>query len=92
LFDLPSDLSSLVQYDAGNLMLTARESKHREFKLAFVQNDFSDYTKTLAAFGNASGGYKRRLIYFFPPRLVRGVVAIEDDEGGGKSKKEMSRG
>jgi len=40
----------------------------------------------------SSSGAKRRLIYFFPPRLVRGVVAIEDDEGGRKSKKEMSRG
>jgi predicted HTH transcriptional regulator len=37
-------------------VITSREGKHREFKQAFVQSDFADYTKTLAAFSNADGG------------------------------------
>jgi hypothetical protein len=46
----------LVQFDPRSLVVTARESKHREFKLAFVANNLSDYTKTMAAFANADGG------------------------------------
>jgi predicted HTH transcriptional regulator len=56
-FAFPNELSELIQYDPVALAVTARESKHREFKQAFVPNDFSDYTKTIAAFGNASGGF-----------------------------------
>jgi predicted HTH transcriptional regulator len=56
LLNLPDDLSDVIQFDPQNFVITSREGKHREFKQAFVQSDFADYTKTLAAFSNADGG------------------------------------
>jgi predicted HTH transcriptional regulator len=77
-FDFPEKLLDLIQFDPESLTVTARESKHREFKQAFVQNDFSDYTKTLAAFGNASGGYILFGVSDKPRRIV-GAGEIVDE-------------
>jgi hypothetical protein len=74
----PSVLSDLVQYDPGNFAVAARESKHREFKQAFVPNDFSDYTKTVAAFANADGGHILFGISDKPRRIV-GTPEIADE-------------
>jgi hypothetical protein len=76
--DLPNDLSLLIQYDPDTLSVTARESKHREFKQSFIPTDLSDYTKTLAAFGNANGGY---ILFGISdkPRQIVGAAAIEDE-------------
>jgi hypothetical protein len=77
-FEFPNDLLGLIQHDQSSLVVTARESKHREFKQAFVQNDFSEYTKPLAAFGNAGGGY----ILFGvsdKPRQIVGTGEIIDE-------------
>ena len=76
--NFPNHLSELVQYDPESLNVTSRESKHREFRQAFVPNDFSDYTKTLAGFGNANGGY----ILFGvsdKPRQIIGTAEIVDE-------------
>lgn len=74
----PNELSNLIQYDPGGLAVSARESKHREFKQAFAPNDFSDYTKTIAAFGNAGGGYILFGISDKPRQLV-GTPEIPDE-------------
>ncbi len=74
----PDELSDLIQFDPGSLSVTARESKHREFKQTFVPNDLSDYTKTIAAFGNADGG----CILFGisdKPRQIVGAAEIPDE-------------
>jgi hypothetical protein len=76
--EFPINFSDLIQYDPKSLVVSARESKHREFKHAFIQNDFSDYTKTLAAFGNAGGG----CIFFGisdKPRQIVGNSEIVDE-------------
>lgn len=74
----PNELSELIQYDPGSLAVMARESKHREFKQAFVPNDLSDYTKTIAAFGNADGGY---ILFGISdkPRQIIGTPEIADE-------------
>jgi hypothetical protein len=62
------------------VQLTARESKHREFKLDYFQKDISDYTKTLAAFANADGGCIVFGVRDHPRRIVRVTVAHIPDE------------
>lgn len=77
---LPDNLSDLLTFDAKTLVVTSRESKHREFKLDFFQKDMSDYTKTLAAFANADGGC---IVFGIKdhPRLITGmtVSSIPDE-------------
>lgn len=74
----PDELSDLIQFDPGSLSVTARESKHREFKQTFVPNDFSDYTKTIVAFGNADGGF---ILFGISdkPRQIVGTSEIPDE-------------
>jgi hypothetical protein len=77
-FEFPNELADLIQFDRDSYAVSARESKHREFKQAFVPNDLSDYTKTIAAFGNADGGY----ILFGvsdKPRQIVGTPEIPDE-------------
>ena len=71
-------MSKLIQYDLDSLTVTARESKHREFKQALVPNHLSDYTKTIAAFGNADGGY---ILFGIgdKPRQIVGAPEIPDE-------------
>jgi Schlafen, AlbA_2 len=55
-FNLPDELSELLQHDPTTYTVVGREGKRREFKLQFVDADFSEYAKALAAFSNADGG------------------------------------
>jgi hypothetical protein len=77
-FNLPNNLSELIQFDPGTLSVISRESKHREFKQDFIQNDLSEYTKTLAAFANAGGG---SIIFGVSdkPRQIIGIAATPDE-------------
>ena len=77
---LPDKLSDLFAFDAETLLVTARESKHREFKLDFYQKDISDYTKTLAAFGNADGGCIVFGVRDHPRRINGVTIANIPDE------------
>lgn len=78
MFDLPNELNDLIEYDAATLAVVSRESKRREFKTGFVQTDLSDYTKTLAGFGNASGGY---ILFGISdkPRTIVGTEEVIDE-------------
>jgi hypothetical protein len=77
-FQFPDELADLIQFDQHTLAVTARESKHREFKQGFLANDLSDYTKTLAAFGNADGGH---ILFGISdkPRQIVGTPEIPDE-------------
>jgi Putative DNA-binding domain len=77
-FNLPFDIAELIQFDPKTLVVTTREGKRREFKRDFVANDFSEYSKTLAAFSNADGGV---LIFGVSdkPRQIVGVKQIVDE-------------
>jgi predicted HTH transcriptional regulator len=77
-FTLPNSIAELIQYDTTTLSVTAREGKHREFKRDFNANDFSEYTKTLAALSNADGG---TLVFGVSekPRLIIGINQIVDE-------------
>jgi hypothetical protein len=77
---LPDRLSDLLAFDAATFVVTARESKHREFKLDFLQKDISDYTKTLAAFANADGGCIVFGVRDHPRKIVGVTVANIPDE------------
>lgn len=77
---LPDKLLDLLAFDVETLVVTARESKHREFKLDFFQKDISDYTKTLAAFANADGGCIVFGVRDHPRRIVGVTVANIPDE------------
>jgi predicted HTH transcriptional regulator len=72
--DLPDDPAELFQFDALTRSVSAREGKHREFKTDFITNNFSDYTKTLAAFANAGGG----TIIFGVSDRPRRIVGVEE--------------
>jgi hypothetical protein len=76
--EVPENPADLFQYDAANLNVTGREGKHREFKRQFVLNDFSDYTKTLAAFANTAGG---AIIFGVSdkPRRIVGIAEVIDE-------------
>lgn len=78
MFDLPGEIAELFQFDAATLEVVGREGKHREFKSNFTATDFSEYTKTLAAFANGSGGV---LIFGVSekPRRITGVGEIVDE-------------
>jgi hypothetical protein len=78
MYIFPSNLTELIQHDEITLSVTARESKHREFKQDFIAANFSEYTKTLAAFGNASGGY---ILFGISdkPRQIVGTTEIIDE-------------
>lgn len=77
---LPDKLSDLLPFNAETLVVTARESKHREFKLDFFQKDMSDYTKTLAAFANADGGCIVFGVRDHPRRITGVTVGNIPDE------------
>jgi hypothetical protein len=78
LLGLPNEFGELIQFDPKVYVVTSREGKHREFKQAFVENDFADYTKTLAAFGNAAGGC---IVFGISdkPRKIVGIGNITDE-------------
>ena len=67
---LPKNLNQLFSYDRTDLTTSARESVHREFKQGFIANDFSEYTKTIAAFANTDGGQIIFGVTDSPRRLV----------------------
>jgi Putative DNA-binding domain len=75
---LPENLSDLLAFDPETLVVTGREGKRREFKLDYFQKDISDYTKTLAAFANADGGF---IIFGVRdrPREIVGVKEVIDE-------------
>lgn len=75
MFALPETLKELIKFDATSLAVTSRESKHREYKEDLIVADLSDYTKTLAAFGNARGGY----ILFGVSNRPRQIVGTTSD-------------
>src|SRR5581483_8116721 len=75
MFDLPENLKDLIEFDATSFAVTSRESKHREYKQDLIVADLSDYTKTLAAFGNARGGY----ILFGISNKPRQIVGTTSD-------------
>ena len=75
MFALPKNLDELIQFDTKSLAVSSRESKHREYKEDFLVADLSDYTKILAAFGNASGGY----ILFGISNKPRQIVGVTHD-------------
>ena len=54
MFNLPDELSHFLQHDAAMRAVVGREGKLREFKRGFIANDFSEYTKVLAAFAECS--------------------------------------
>jgi Putative DNA-binding domain len=56
MFALPADLLQIFTFDADSCVVSSREGKKLEFKQDFTASDFSEYTKVLAAFANASGG------------------------------------
>jgi predicted HTH transcriptional regulator len=56
MFALPADLLQIFTFDADSCVVSSREGKKLEFKQDFTASDFSEYTKALAAFANASGG------------------------------------
>ncbi len=75
---LPPDFSELVSFDAATGAVVSREGKRLEFKQDFTAADFSDYTKALAAFANASGG----VIVFGvsnKPRMIVGARDMTDE-------------
>src|ERR1700688_1313700 len=75
---LPADFAELVTFDAGTGAVVSREGKRLEFKQDFTAADFSDYTKALAAFANASGG----VIVFGvsnKPRMIVGAKDMSDE-------------
>jgi schlafen family protein len=78
MFNLPKDFEDLLQFDKGTLSVATREGKRREFKRDLATNDFSEYTKTLAAFSNADGGVIVFGVSEKPRRLV-GVTQIADE-------------
>ena len=92
MFDFPDELSDLIQYVAGDFSVTARESKRHEFKRAFVQNDFSDYTKTLAVFGNASGGYILFGISDKPRQIVGTPEVVDEARWADRLERTCSKG
>ena len=53
---LTNDLTDLVRFNHDTLEVYSREAKRREFKLQFSEQDFSRYTRVLAAFSNTDGG------------------------------------
>jgi len=53
---LPSQLTDLIQFDAGTGAVSSRESKRLELKEDFTPADLSEYTKVLSSFSNANGG------------------------------------
>ena len=75
MFALPQKLEQLIVFDPGSLAVVSRESKHREYKEDFAVTDLSYYTKTLAAYGNASGGY----ILFGINNKPRQITGISND-------------
>jgi hypothetical protein len=75
MFALPKNLDDLIQFDTKSLTVSSRESKQREYKEDFLTADLSDYTKTLAAFGNANGGY----ILFGISNKPRQIVGVNHD-------------
>ncbi|WP_316398031.1 ATP-binding protein [Bradyrhizobium sp. 33ap4] len=75
---LPADLSELITFDSTSGTVLSREGKRLEFKQDFSAADFSDYTKALAAFANASGG----VIMFGvsnKPRMIVGTKDMTDE-------------
>jgi Putative DNA-binding domain len=77
-FNLPETLDELLQFDGATLAVATREGKHREFKRDLIASDFSEYSKTLAAFSNSDGG----VIVFGvseKPRMIVGVNQIADE-------------
>lgn len=75
---LPADFAELVTFDAGTGAVVSREGKRLEFKQDYAAADFSDYTKALAAFANASGG----VIVFGvsnKPRMIVGAKDMTDE-------------
>ena len=75
MFALPKSLDELIQFDSASLAVASRESKHREYKEDLIVAELSDYTKTLAAFGNAGGGY----ILFGISSKPRQIVGVNND-------------
>ncbi|RVK59240.1 ATP-binding protein [Sinorhizobium meliloti] len=53
---LPDDLKELIEFDAGTLRVTSRESRRLEFKQSFDKSQVASYERTLAAFANTIGG------------------------------------
>jgi len=78
MFALPQSLDELIQFDSASLAVTSRESKHREYKQDLVVADLSEYTKTLAAFANAGGGYILFGISNKPRQIVGATHDIDE--------------
>ena len=75
MLSLPKNLDELILFDLATLSVASRESKHREYKEDFLASDLSEYSKTLAAFGNADGGY----ILFGVSNKPRQIVGVSHD-------------
>jgi hypothetical protein len=78
MLSLPSQLTDVIQFDAGSSAVSSRESKRLELKEDFTLADLSEYTKVLASFANASGG----VILFGisnAPRMIVGATGMADE-------------
>jgi hypothetical protein len=75
MYKLPTALEELIDFEPASLEVRSREGKHREYKENLVAADLSEYTKTLAAFGNTSGGY----ILFGVSNRPRQIVGVTHD-------------
>ncbi|MFH1346189.1 MAG: ATP-binding protein [Pseudomonadota bacterium] len=78
MIELPTNLAELLTIDLSTGAVTSREGKRVEFKQAFEPADFSDYTKVLASFANATGG----IIVFGisdTPRKIVGSPQMADE-------------